>query len=84
MILAFLSILLFLALITLNDIQTIKTYQHVANQKMRKRKMFRHPMPPLPHVYPWWHSGFPHGGFRVGPWTWSRKQHFFHPLIGWY
>lgn len=92
MILIILILVLLLLLVTYRDVQTMKAYQKRARaqaqaqaaQNANDRMPPKHPMPPLPHVYPWWHSGFPHGGFRVGPWTWSRKQHYYHPLIGWY
>lgn len=61
------------------DIQLIKKYQ----QSVRTNKG-KHIYP----VYPWWHGGYGgyggYGGFSVGPWTWSRQQHFYHPGIGWY
>jgi len=39
---------------------------------------------PLHRVYPWWHNSFSFGGFYVGPWTWNRQQHYYHPGVGWY
>ena len=68
-------VLVFIIWSNYQDIQLIKQYQ----QKRVSSKI------PVQHsVYPWWYSGFPHGGFSAGPWTWNRQQHYYHPGVGWY
>lgn len=63
------------------DIQLMKQYHKEINKQGQKQGTCNS----LDcHVYPWWHGGFPHGGFRVGPWNWNRSQHYYHPKLGWY
>jgi len=85
MIIEYLPIVAILALVLIMwsnylDMQLIKQYQLKRTVQTQK---------PCDPVYPWWHGGlshggFPHGGFRVGPWNWSRQQHYYHPGVGWY
>jgi hypothetical protein len=63
-----------------SNYQDIKLIKHYQQQRMLPR-----PNPSTEcGVYPWWHSGFPSGGFHVGPWNWSRQQYYYHPGVGWY
>jgi hypothetical protein len=73
---------------TYNDLKVMKEYCISKKQKktnqVKNRKETHVVYQPKHFVYPWWHTGFSHGGFRVGPWTWSRQQHYYHPGLGWY
>lgn len=63
------------------DIQLIKGYRK--REQKRKPECSDSECP----VYPWWHGGFPHGGFHVGPWRLpvsTRQQYYYHPHVGWY
>ena len=74
---------------TYSDLKVMKEYciskkPRILKKRGRKNKYILHHHQPKHFVYPWWHTGFSHGGFRVGPWTWSRQQHYYHPGLGWY
>lgn len=73
---------------TYNDLKVMKEYciskKPESKKKTSRTKPRRIVYQPRHFVYPWWHTGFSYGGFHVGPWTWSRQQHYYHPGLGWY
>ena len=70
-----LVLMLVIMMLTWDNINDLRTMKEYCIKRKTKSQHF---------VYPWWHNGFTYGGFYVGPWTWSRQQHYYHPEIGWY
>jgi len=85
-----LAVAIFVLWSNYQDIKLIKHYQ-LLQQQQQQQNGKRWPGTSAPSslssecgVYPWWHSGFPYGGFYTGPWNWSRQQYYYHPGVGWY
>ena len=78
--LLFSSLILYVVWNNYQDIQTIKNYKQQQLRRPRRRECQTDNC----GIYPWWHTGFSHGGFNVGPWTWNRRQFYYHPSAGWY
>lgn len=71
--------LLYVIWINYQEAKIVQRYTELS--RARKRESRAHPLYP---IYPWWHFGFPSGGYTVGPILYNRTQYHHSPRVGWY